>query len=103
MLAYPQRVNKNDPAQVGEPRRWAGRPWARGGLSIGAQDPQKCSNLLAPTFAHGNEISFGIRYLCTITVKSSQNHQKNGANASMVTTPGSARTLRSVCTAALTC
>jgi len=68
-----------------------GRTSARGGAPRGrergtppgAQDAEKCSNLLTPSFAHGHEISFGIKYLCATAVKSSQNQQKNGANVSI--------------------
>ena len=57
-------------------------PQSRRGTPPGAQDAEKCSNLLTPSFAHGHEISFGIKYLCATAVKSSPSHEKNGANVS---------------------
>lgn len=37
---------------------------------VGAQDAEKCSHLLTPHFAHMHEMSFRIKYLCAIAVKS---------------------------------
>ena len=43
---------------------------------------EECLHLLTPHFAHGHEMSFGIKCLCAIAVKSSPNHQKKSANVS---------------------
>src|ERR1035437_7264990 len=63
-----------------------GSPWRPGPAPrrspVGAQDAEKCSHLLTPHFAHEHEMSFGIKCLCAIAVKSSQSHEKNGANVS---------------------